>query len=312
APHARSDCRPVEDETPRIVVRVRSGGNHDRRDDRADFLLPGRAARRAEGSQHSLLEVAAGFRHHDSSFEGEHSACDFAGIGIWSRDRHRIRNVGVEQRRFGAKWIEPRTAVDAAFADARCIVAALSHDYRARSLVRADYLLAAVDIGVGAPCRSALGRVASVLHWDARKAGVQHHAFCDVGAVPLQRRNGGRDGPRDHADESDDALDSRTFSINAGTVAGMDCCGVLSGVGCEDSAKPRTELGVSYENAFADVSHLRRNCWTSLRYSRDGFPEGISEARACGKAIRYSDADHGLRWGFAGLPEARARQCWRR
>src|SRR5262249_352730 len=49
-----------------------------------------------------------------------------------------------------------------------------------------------------------------------------------------------------------------------------------------------------------------------LRYSRDGFPEGISEARACGKAIRYSDADHGLRWGFAGLPEARARQCWRR
>ena len=83
---------------------IRHGGRSDDayRHRRECVLLSRRVARRAPRSQHSVLEVAAGFRSHHRACEGEHSAGRSAAADRCDHRRHAVDHAAVEQR--GRCW----------------------------------------------------------------------------------------------------------------------------------------------------------------------------------------------------------------
>ena len=93
---------------------LRHGGRSDDadRDRRECVLLSRRAARRAPRSQHSVLEVAAGFRSHHGAVEGEHSARRSAADHLCDHGRHAVDHAAGEQRRTAGKRSECGDPVD--------------------------------------------------------------------------------------------------------------------------------------------------------------------------------------------------------
>ena len=218
------------------------------------FYSSGRAARRTPRSQHPVLEVAAGFRPHDSALEGEHSARRSSAAQHSRSPLPCSCHAAAEQRSTAGERPECRDALDTVVVCPDVADAALPPSYRACALVRAILRLAAAGLRLGAARGVSVGGFAAAGDRDRRKNCVQHLVFHRHAAAPAGRRHRSRHSAGDLPHGSDDAHHSRSFPEQSGSVARL---GNLRGIFRRSSpaaALSRTNLKICFSVCHPELA----------------------------------------------------------
>src|SRR3989440_567025 len=182
-------------------------------------LLSRRAARRTPRSQHTVLEVAAGFRSHHRAFEGEHSARCSATAHLHDHRCHAVDHAAAELRSAAGERSERREAMDTVVVRADVAAAALPPYDRTCALACANLRVAAAGFRLGAARGISMGGLTAARDRRLRKDRVPHLAFRRHDGEPHERwRRGGFHSTGYLPDGSDDTPDSGSFPEQPGSV----------------------------------------------------------------------------------------------
>ena len=140
-------------------------------------LLSRRAVRRTSRSQHSVLEVAAGFRSDHRSLEGQHPAGGYPGAELRAHRGHAVHHAAAQHRCSAGKRRERRDAMDAVVVAPDVADAALPPcDGSCRSGMRQS-MPGCCWSQAGRGARHSVGRLTAARDRCRREDCFQHFAF---------------------------------------------------------------------------------------------------------------------------------------